>query len=119
LMARGLVVQVLGSCEITSSGQLTYHRQQFLRAPRTRVARVSRDNPLFLQEMRFGVQHHGSRLSGVAALRRRLDARIRQAIGLPHWLMRLASETASPTHPAHESDDIPGGGPTQGENKTD
>ena len=119
LTARGLVVQVLGSCEITPTGQLTCHRQQFLRAPRSGVARVTRNNPLYLQEARHGANLRSSRLRGILAVRRRLDAHIRQATELPHWLMQLASETAGQFRPIHEISDTLSDGRTYGENKAD
>ena len=37
LSALGLVIKVLGCCEITRRGQLTLHRQHFLKASRRRV----------------------------------------------------------------------------------
>ena len=40
LSALGLVMKVLGCCEITLKGQLTYHRQHFLKASRRRIARA-------------------------------------------------------------------------------
>ena len=101
LVDRGLVVQVLGSCEITGSGQLTYHRQQFLRAPRSRSARVGRSTPLYLQHTRHSAHQPSSRLSGVHAMRRRIDARIRQASELPHLLFKMATETAGQIRSIH------------------
>ena len=93
LSALGLVMKVLGCCEITRKGQLTVHRQHFLKASRRRVARVTRRNPLFLSEERFGSSASRDRLSEHLNKRRTSDAHTRQATKLPRWLARLASET--------------------------
>jgi len=114
LVDRGLVVQVLGSCEITGSGQLTYHRQQFLRAPRSRAARTRRNTPSYLQHSR-----HGSRLGGVHTMRRKLDARIRQASELPHLLIRMATQTAGQIRSIQLNNTNWLGGDTQENSKTD
>ena len=94
LTTLGLVRKVLGCCEITRKGQLTLHRQHFLKASSRRVARVTRRNPLFLSEERFGSPASRTRLSEHLKKRRTLDSRVRQAARLPRWLARLASETA-------------------------
>ena len=93
LSALGLVTKVLGCCEITRKGQLTLHRQHFLKASRRRVARVTRRNPLFLSEERFGSSASRDRLSEHLNMRKTSDARARQATKLPRWLVRLVSET--------------------------
>lgn len=94
LMALGLVTKVLGCCEITHHGQLTLHRQQFLKASRRRIARVTQRNPMFLQEAAIGSSLSRPQSSEHLTLRRRLDAPFRQAMRLPQWLTRLATETA-------------------------
>jgi hypothetical protein len=93
LSALGLVMKVLGCCEITRKGQLTLHRQHFLKASRRRVARVTRRNPLFLSEERFGSSTSRDRLTEHLNMRRTSDAHARQAVKLPRWLVRLASGT--------------------------
>lgn len=93
LSALGLVMKVLGCCEITRKGQLILHRQHFLKASRRRVARVTRRNPLFLSEERFSASASRDRLSEHLNKRRTSDAHARQATKLPRWLARLASET--------------------------
>ena len=93
LSALGLVMKVLGCCEITRKGQLTLHRQHFLKASRRRVARVTRRNPLFLSEERFGSFTSRDRLTEHLNMRRTSDAHARQAVKLPRWLVRLASGT--------------------------
>jgi hypothetical protein len=119
LVDRGLVVQVLGSCEITGSGQLTYHRQQFLRAPRSRAVSARRNTPSYMQHTRHGAHQRGSRLGGVHAIRRKLDARIRQASELPHLLIRMATETAGQIRSIQLNNANWRGGNTQEDNKTD
>lgn len=94
LTALGLVSKVLGCCEITRKGQLTLHRQHFLKASRRRIARVTRRNPMFLQEAGLSASLSRTRLTEHLNMRRRLDARVRQATKLPKWLARLASQTA-------------------------
>ncbi|MHA1164847.1 MAG: hypothetical protein ACTSP0_04605 [Alphaproteobacteria bacterium] len=119
LVDRGLIVQVLGCCEITSSGQLSYHRQQYPRAPRTWVVSAAHNNPLYLQETRHGARLRGSRLRGVLAIRRKIDSRIRQASEFPHWLMRKASQTASQFRSNQENNVIPDEGHSQIDNEKD
>lgn len=94
LTALGLVRKVLGCCEITRKGQLTLHRRYFLKASRRRIARVTRRNPMFLQEASLSSSLSRTRLSENLNMRRRLDARVRQGAWLPIWLARLASVTA-------------------------
>jgi hypothetical protein len=94
LMSLGLVRKVLGCCEITCAGQLSFHRHQFLKASSRRVARVTRSNPLFLQEARFGAPASRTRLLEFLKMRRMLDRRIISRSRLPRWMARLASEPA-------------------------
>jgi hypothetical protein len=102
LTALGLVSKELGCCEITRKGQLTLHRQHFLKASSRRIARVTRRNPVFLQEESLSTSLSRTRLSEHLNMRRRVDARVRQATKLPKWLMRLASETAGRFRPVDE-----------------
>jgi hypothetical protein len=103
LMALGLVTKELGCCEITRNGQLTLHRQQFLKASGRRIARVMHRNSMFLQEATIGTSLSRPQSSEHQNLRRRLDAPIRQAMRLPQWLTRLASETAGRFSPADKT----------------
>lgn len=87
LTALGLVKKVLGCCEITRAGQLSYQRHQFQKVSGGRVARVTRRHPLFLHEARF---------RGPASRARLMDCiRQRQASDtpwfVPGWLARLTS----------------------------
>lgn len=93
LTALGLVRKVLGCCEITRQGQLTLHRQHFLKASRRRIARVTRRNPMFLQEASLSASSARTRLSEHLNIRRKIDALIRQVTRLPNWLLRLASRS--------------------------
>lgn len=104
LAALGLISKVLGCCEITRKGQLTLHRQHFLKASSRRIARVTRRNPVFLQEASLSTSLSRTRLSEHLNMRRRVDARVRQATKLPKWLARLASETAGRFRPVDEAD---------------
>lgn len=109
LTALGLASKVLGCCEITRRGQLTLHRQHFLKVSSRRIARVTRRNPMFLQEASLSSSLSRTRLSEHLNMRRRLDARIRQATKLPRWLLRLASETAGRFRSVDEApSDLPG-----------
>lgn len=91
LTALGLAKKVLGCLEITRAGQLSYQRNQFLKASRGRIARVTRRHPMFLHEARF----HGpvSRSSLMDFIRQRRAAESRTSYGwfVPKWLTRLAS----------------------------
>jgi hypothetical protein len=103
LMASGLVTKVLGCCEITRKGQLTVHRQHFLKASRRRIARVTRRNPMFLQEAILSSSLSRTRLTEHLNIRRRFDAGFRQATKMPRWLARLASEIAGRFRTIHET----------------
>lgn len=92
LTALGLVGKVLGCCEITRQGQLTLHRQHFLKASSRRIARVTRRNPIFLQEMSLSASLSRTRLTEHLNMRRKFDARIKQATKFPNWLVRLVSQ---------------------------
>lgn len=119
LTARGLIVQVLGCCEITPAGQLIYHRQYFLRTPRSRVAHVTRSNPLFLQEMHHGTHPRRSRLRRMLSFPPRLDTRIRLASELPQWLIKFVSGSVVESRPAHGTNKVQAVGRTHGVIKTD
>ena len=109
LTALGLVRKVLGCCEITHQGQLTLHRQHFLKVSRRRVARVTRRNPLFLSEMRFGSSKSEPRLAEHLKTRRAIDARVMQVARLPKWLKRLVSKTTGLLRNIEESPSFSGG----------
>ncbi len=110
LVALGLARKVLGSCRITRAGQLSFHRQSFTRVSRRqRVARVTKRHPLFLHEARLRTPLSRARLSEFLKMRRALDAHLRRATRLPHWLMRFASETAGRFRPLHEAPADPSG----------
>lgn len=87
LTALGLVKTVLGCCEITRAGQLTYQRHQFQKVSGGRVARVTRRHPLFLHETRFRGPANRTTLMDCIRRRRTSDA----PWFVPGWLVRLTS----------------------------
>ena len=119
LTNRGLVKRVLGSCEITGAGQLSYHRQHFPKAPRTSVVSASPNDPLYQQEASRRAFRRDSRLSRVRSIRRKIDAHIRQASEFPHWLMRMAAQTAGQFRSIQKNNAIAEDGRTQNDKGTD
>lgn len=87
LMDRGLVVQVLGCCEITGFGQLTYHRQQYPKTPPNWIVSTTLTDPLNQQAISHGAHQSSSR--------------IRQASEFPYWLMRKVWQTAGQLRSSH------------------
>jgi len=102
LTAQGLARKVLGSCNITCAGQLSFHRHSFTKASRQRFAHVTRHRPVFLHEARLRTPISRARLSEFLTMQRMLDARVSRATRLYKWLARLASGTAGQFRPRHE-----------------
>jgi hypothetical protein len=119
LTSRGLVKRVLGSCEITGAGQLSYHRQYFPKAPRISVVSASPNDPLYQKEASRRDFRRDSRLSRVRSMRRKIDAHIRQASEFPHWLMRMAAQTAGQFRSIQKNNAIAEDGRTQNDKGTD
>ena len=119
LTDRGLVVQVLGCCEITGSGQLSYHRQQFPGTPRTGRVSATRNDPLYQRSVPQGTRLLSTRLRRIFAMRHKIDARLRQAREFPHWLKRLASQRAGHLRSIQENNAIPEDGHSQNDNETE
>ena len=101
LTALGLARKVLGSCNITSAGQLSFRRHSFTNASRQRFAHVTPRHPVFLHEARLRTPISRARLAEFLTLRRAFDARVSRAARLAKWLARLASETAGQFRPRH------------------
>lgn len=80
LMALGLTRTVLGSCNITRAGQLSFHRRSFDNVSRQKFAYVTRRRPLFLHEARLPADF--------SATRRALARRVSRAARLFKWLVR-------------------------------
>ncbi|GBE42209.1 MAG TPA: hypothetical protein ENH05_00485 [Rhizobiales bacterium] len=79
LTALGLARKVLGSCKITRTGQLTFHRQSFAKAPRRRVVQVTQRHPVFLQKQRWRRLFNWAHLSKFLKLRSARDTRMWRA----------------------------------------
>lgn len=109
LEARGLARKVLGSCKITRAGQLTFHRHSYSKVSRRKVARVSRRQPLFLQEERLRGPFDRGRILEHLKLRRSLDSNLKRTTLFPQWLKNFASETAERFRPLHDATDDPDG----------
>ncbi len=88
LTDRGLARKVLGSCNITCAGQLSFRRHSFTNASRQRFAYVTRRRPVFLHEARFRTPISRARLTEFQAMRTKLDARAGRTVRLFKWLAR-------------------------------
>lgn len=81
LSSLGFAQKVLGCFEITRAGQLAYRRYQFLKIPRKRFSRVTRSNPMVLQEANLRVS---AARPGIRDLHRRV----------PKWLRKIYSDVS-------------------------
>ena len=97
LAALGLARKVLGFCEITRAGQLEWQRGQFRKVSRRWVARVTRHDPLFLQETRLHGPAGTSQLRDGIARRRTFDEALRGFTFPRKWVACLSNFTGRNT----------------------
>ena len=94
LTALGLAKRVLGCCEITRAGQLTYHRHQFAKGLRGHV-RVAGNESGLLRAIDLSAPQYRNQLITFLNARRQRYARSGGDVSLPERFRRIVQRTAN------------------------
>lgn len=95
LTALGLAKRVLGCCEITRAGQLTFHRHQYTRRLHGRAARVTGSDPAFGQALAGSALQYRNQLLTFFNDRRKRNARSDAMPLMPERFKQLLLQTAN------------------------
>ena len=95
LTALGLAKRVLGCCEITRAGQLTFHRHQYTRRLHGRTFRVTGSDPALREQIAGSALQYRNQLLTFLNDRRKRDARSGGMPLMPERFKQLLLQTAN------------------------